>query len=83
LAEPGRIVFPEAAGDGGFDGGRRRADILAHVTESLQDFLTFESELLGEFVDAGLGHKSPSGLDTRLDRLVGGGIHRLVLIAAT
>ena len=46
------------------DGRARRLDELTHLLELLENELALDSELLGELVNAGLGHNSPSGLET-------------------
>src|SRR3546814_1095332 len=46
---------------GELDGRARRLDELTHLLELLENELALDSELLGELVNAGLGHNSPSG----------------------
>ena len=56
------VLLAEAHLGGQLDGRARRLDELAHLLELLENELALDSELLGEFVDSGLGHGSPSGL---------------------
>ena len=50
------VLLLEAHLDGGLDGRRCRLDELTHLLELLENELALDSELLGEFVDSGLGH---------------------------
>src|SRR6185436_14517297 len=56
------VLLAETHLRGELYGRARRLDELAHLLELLENELALDSELLGEFVDSGLGHNSPSGL---------------------
>ena len=55
------VLLLEPHLDGGLDRRRCRLDELPHLLELLENELALDTELLGEFVDSGLSHASPSG----------------------
>ena len=70
------VLLLEPHLDGGLDRRRRRLDELPHLLELLENELALDTELLGEFVDSGLSHASPSGPSPGAPQFGGGGSDR-------
>ena len=58
------VLLLEPHLDGKLDRRGGRLDELAHLLQLLENKLALDVVLLGEFVNSGLGHVSPSGLET-------------------
>ena len=55
------VLLLELHHDGGLDGGRGSLDELSHLLQLFENVLALDAVFLGEFMDSGLGHASPSG----------------------
>ncbi len=60
------VLLLEPHLDGKLDRRGGRLDELAHLLQLLENFLALDAVGLGEFVNSGLSHVSPSGLETRV-----------------
>ena len=59
------VLLLELHLDGKLDRRGGRLDELAHLLQLLENFLALDAVGLGELVNSGLSHNSPSGLETR------------------